>query len=248
MYRVVLAVSFLLSFALPVVAGPGLGMTGAELRLTADDDGRLEAGALVTDTAVTEYHGLQLDFALGDTGGGTKGTAALHAYMTPAEGQKYGLFASVTDFDGRSATYGALGAEGRFALSPETALELRGGLGVTHRTGFDFLFASADLSRDLTPSLTASAGLTLAEYDEAGFSAIGHEARLGLRYAPKGSRFGAFAELARDGLSGDSGAPAETVLRVGVTLSLGRTQTGGIETRPFRPVDPLRNLVRRGLF
>ncbi len=249
MFRPLAIAAVVLISAVPALAQSSLGLTGGELRLGYSDlDGASGFVSLKADVAVTEFHGLQGDLHLSDTVSGTIGTLAAHAYLTPHEGQKYGLFTFVGDVGGRSATYGGGGIEGLFALSPQTAVEARAGLGLTHRTGFDFLFAEIGLSHDIAPWLSVHTGIGLAEYDEAGFSAMAYQISAGIDYRPQGQPFGVFAELTHDRLTGQNAQPGQTEFRAGLSLSFGTTRRGGPETRSFTMPDPLDPLTRRGLF
>ncbi|MDU8941974.1 hypothetical protein [Ovoidimarina sediminis] len=233
----------------PALAQSSLGLTGAVLSFGQDDGtGAGAFGTVAGDFAITEHHGIQFDLGLEETRAGTIGTAGAHLYMTPQAGQKYGIFAAVGDMDGRSATYGLLGAEGIFAVAPRTALEVRGGVGVASQSSLDFLFVEGDLYHDLTDDLSVHGGLTLAEFDEIGLSATGYEARLGVTYKPEGQPWGVFAEVARDGLHGLTGDAPVTSVRVGVSFEFGNTRRGGPASRPFRAPDPVGSLLRRDMF
>ncbi len=232
-----------------VNAQSSLGVTGATLTFGYEDGAGI--GAFVSgnaDVAITEFHGIQFDLALEDTSSGTLGTAGVHLYMTPDTGQKYGVFAHLGDMDGRSATYGIVGTEGLFALGNAAAVEVRAGAGVASHSSLDFLFVEADVYADLSPDLTAHAGVTLSEFDEIDLNATGYEGRVGLTYKPSGQAWGVYAELAQDDLAGLAGSQAETTVRAGIVFELGNTRRGGPETRPFRRPDPIRPLVQRGLF
>ena len=142
----VLFTASLIALASQAIAQSSLGFSGAKLSVIHDDGANAGAsGTLALDFAITDFHGVQLELGLEETGAGTIGTAGGHLYVTPADGQKYGLFAVVGDADDRSATYGLLGAEGLFSMNPRTVLELRGGIGVASHSSLDFLFVEADL-------------------------------------------------------------------------------------------------------
>ena len=72
--------------------------------------------------------------------------------------------------------------------------------------------------------------------------------RVGFEYKRPGQPIGVFADVAVDGLSGDNGAASNTTFRGGLSIEFGTLRPGGPETRPFASPDPLRNLIRRGLF
>ncbi len=233
----------------PARAQSSLGVTGISARAMAEDsEGGLSFGDLTVDVAITEHHGFQGDLALVSTETGTEGRMAARLYMMPVAGHKYGLFAFAGDFDGRSAAYGGFGAEGILAMGERTALELRAGLGLANGTGLDFLFAEGALHRDLGRDLELGLSLSVADIDELDLQALSHAVGLSLAYRPDGQPWGAFAEVSRHGLSGRDGAPDETTFRTGLTLDLGTRRTGGPETRPYATPDPLRPVIRRGLF
>ncbi len=249
MFRSLVFAVAVLSSSNPAVSQSSLGLTGAELRFGYSDlEGASGFTDVAVDVAITEFHGLQGDIVLSDTISGTIRSLALHAYLTPTAGQKYGLFTYIGDVDGRSATYGGGGVEGLFALSPRTAIDGRAGLGLTHRSGFDFIFAEFGASHDFTPEFGATIGLQIAEFDEAAFSAMAYQGRVGISYRPDGQPFGVFADLTHDRLSGRDARPSQTSLRAGLSISLGNTRRGGPETRNFSTVEPLGALIRRDLF
>lgn len=245
----VLFTASLIALASQAIAQSSLGFSGAKLSVIHDDGANAGAsGTLALDFAITDFHGVQLELGLEETGAGTIGTSGGHLYVTPADGQKYGLFAVVGDADDRSATYGLLGAEGLFSMNPRTVLELRGGIGVASHSSLDFLFVEADLHHDLSSDVSFHGGLTLAEFDELGLSATGYELRAGVTYKPAGQPWGGVIEVARNGLHGFAGDTPGTSLRVGMTFELGNTRRAGPETRLFRTPDPVRPLMRQGLF
>ena len=156
-------------FAMPALAQSSLGITGAELSFGAvqDESGATRMdGRAVVDVAITDVHGFQGDLGFADTEAGGVGTVAAHLYMAPREGQKYGLFAQLSDVDGRSMTYGAIGAEGMLSITPETLVEGRAGIGAANDGGLDFMFASLGLAHSYSSALEISATLDLAEFDE----------------------------------------------------------------------------------
>ncbi|MEM9343798.1 MAG: hypothetical protein AAGA87_12200 [Pseudomonadota bacterium] len=245
------ALTLALALAAPAaLAQTDLGFTGVDLRFglsnSAGGSGREASGRI--DFAVTEYHGLQFDLSLEDTPSGVVGTAGAHFYMTPAQGQKYGLFATFGDANDRSASYGTIGGEALFSLSDRTAIELRAGAGLMTSSDLDFVFAEADLHYDIAPGMTLSGGLTVSDFHEATMNATGYEARIGLEYQPNDEPWGFYAQVARDDLSGLPGASPETTFRAGIMIELGNTRRGGTETRLFRRTDPLRPMINRGLF
>lgn len=239
---------FLTSLSFPAFAQSSLGITGVELSLGAVED---EAGDLrgdaraVVDVAITEVHGFQGDLSFSDTGTGGIGTVAAHLYMTPTAGQKYGLFAALSDVDGRSMIYGSLGAEGMLSLGAHTSIEGRAGMGWADADGLDYIFAGAALAHQLTPSVTLEGALDVADFDEAAFSATAYDLGLKATYSPEGSPWGAYVSVTQSGLSGHDDA---TRIGLGLTITLGTAGGTDPHTRLFRTPDPVGSLVRRGLW
>lgn len=234
---------FVLGLSVPAFAQSGLGVVGAHATLGAMD-GDAFVGAKI-DVAVTEFHGLQGDLHFADEPGGTFGILAGHAYMTPAPGQKYGLFATLGDVDGHSRSYGVTGVEGLFAVGNATSFELRTGLGASQPDGIDLIFAEAGIVQGVFPGLTVEAGLTVSEIDEIAMQTMLVEARLGAQYRPRDRALGGFAEIVHDDLAHHP-ATGRTELRVGLSLTLGRLGATAPKGRAFRTADPLRPLFRRG--
>ncbi len=236
------------SFSFPAFAQSSLGISGAELTfgMVEDESGdhRGQARAAV-NVAITEHHGFQGDLAYSDTGTGGIGTVAAHLYMTPKAGQKYGLFAALSDVDGRSMIYGSLGAEGMFSLGERTVLEGRAGMGWADADGLDYIFAGSSIAHQLMPSIELELSLDIADFDEAGFRATAYDASLELTYSPEGSPWGAYVSLAQSGLSGHGD---ETRIGLGLNVTLGTAGGTDPHTRLFRTPDPVAPLVRRGLW
>ena len=161
-------VAVFMSIPLPAFAQSSLGITGASFSLGASEDelgmSRVE-GAASVDVAITEYHGFQGDLRFSDTVSGGVGTVGGHLYMSPREGQKYGLYALLSDVDGRALTWGVFGAEGIIALNETTTLEFQGGLGAAD-DGLDFINASAAAAFEVTPALELELALDVADFDE----------------------------------------------------------------------------------
>lgn len=239
---------FLMSLSFPAFAQSSLGISGIELSLGAVED---EAGDFrgdaraVVDVAVTGVHGFQGDLAYSDTATGGVGTVAAHLYMTPKPGQKYGLFAALSDVDGRSMIYGSLGAEGMLSLGARTSIEGRAGMGWADADGMDYIFAGVALAHQLTPAITLEGSLDAADFDEAAFSATAYDLGLKATYSPVGSPWGAYVSVTQSGLSGHDDA---TRVGLGLTITLGSTGGTDPHTRPFRTPDPVASLVRRGLW
>lgn len=239
------------SFSLPAFAQSSLGITGAQFSLGAVED---EAGDYrgdargLADVAITEYHGFQGDLAFSDTATGGIGTVAAHLYMTPVEGQKYGLFAALSDVDGRSMIYGSLGAEGMLSLGERTSVEGRAGMGWADTDGLDYVFAGASVAHQLTPAVEFELSLDVADFDEAAFSATSYDVGLRASYSPEGSPWGTYVSVTQSGLTGADGGDSATRIGLGLSLTLGTTGGTDPHTRPFRTPDPLASLVRRGLW
>lgn len=238
----------LTSFSFPAFAQSSLGISGVELSFGAVEDEagdyRGEARAVV-DVAITGLHGFQGDLNFSDTGTGAIGTVATHLYMKPKPGQKYGLFAALSDVDGRSMIYGSLGAEGMLSLGERTSVEARAGMGWADADGLDYIFAGAALAHQLTPAVTLEGSLDVVDFDEAALSATAYDLGLKATYSPKGSPWGAYVSVTQSGLGGH-----DDVTRIGLGLTITLGTAGGTDphTRLFRTPDPVSPLVRRGLW
>lgn len=238
----------LTSFSFPAFAQSSLGITGLDLSLGVVEDEagdyRGDAHGAVT-VAITEYHGFQGDVAFSDTSTGIIGTVAAHLYMTPQLDQKYGLFAALSDVDGRSMLYGSLGVEGMLSLGQNTVVEGRAGMGWCDTGGLDYVFASLSAAHQLTSAVELELALDTADFDEAGFSATTYDLGLTARFSPESTPWGAYASVTQSGITGHGN---ETRIGFGLTLSLGATGGTDPHTRPFRTPDPVASLVRRGLW
>ena len=246
-----LLVACLVSISGSAFAQSSLGIIGAALSfgMTEDEAGSARMdGAVTVDVAITGVHGFQGDLRFADTGGGGIGALGAHVYMAPHEGQKYGLFARFSDVDGRSMMWGALGAEGMVSLAPATTLEVQGGLGAADVRGLDFIFGGATLAYALSPNFEVSAALDVADFDETAFRATSYEAGLRASYSPEGAPWGVYGSLTHSGLTGRDGAPGETRIGFGLTLTFGSSGGTDPKTRPFRSSDPVAPLLRRSLW
>ncbi|MEL6168475.1 MAG: hypothetical protein AAFR35_07265 [Pseudomonadota bacterium] len=234
----------------PVHAQSSLGIAGLDLRgFLSDAEGEAGAGlAGRIDVAVTAAHGFQGDFAYVDEGDGAIGRIAAHLYMAPEEAHKYGLFAFAGDVDGRSMFYGGVGAEGLIALGPRTVAEGRVGAGLADQNGLDYIFADAGVTHRLGPSMTVGLNAAFTDFDEVDFDALSTEVTARAEWSPRGRAMGLYAEIVTDDLSGPDGAAAETTLRAGLTLTLGRVAPGRPHSTLFATPDPVAPLVRRGLY
>ena len=235
----------------PVLAQSSLGITGASLQAgsTEDEKGQQNANfASSVDVRITGVHGLQGDLSFYETSGGTIGQLAGHLYMAPEPGQKYGLFFSFSDADGRSMAWANFGAEGMLAIGEDTVLEGRLGLGAADWNSLDYIFGGLSVAHGFSPELEIEAALEVADFDEASFRATAIETSLTLRYSPSGAPWGIYASAARSDLTGRNGGTASTRLGLGVSFNFGAAGGTDPSTRMFRKVDPLAPLVRRALW
>ena len=237
--------------AMPVMAQSSLGISGVQLSTgVVEDEGgttRVE-GRAVVDVAITDVHRFQSDLSFADTEAGGVGTIGAHIYMAPRQGQKYGLFAQLSDVDGRSLTYGSIGAEGMIALNTSTSLEASAGIGAATGGGLDYFFGSVGLVHAYSSAFEVSASLDLAEFDETSLRAISYDAGFKAAYSPEGAPWGIYASVNHSGLTGRDGEAGQTRIGLGLTLSLGNSGGTDPNTRPFRSVDPVAPLLRRNLW
>lgn len=238
-------------FAHGASAQSSLGIQGADLQFGASQD---EAGkvqldsSLRLDVAITDAHGLQGDVTFEDTDNGLIGGLGAHLYMTPVEHHKYGLFASLSDVDGRSMSWISLGAEAMIAAGEDLVFEGRAGIGFSDVQGLDYIFADGGFALALSDNLTVESHLTVAEFEEANFQAISYDTGTSLHYTASGSPWGAYASLNYSGLTGRDSRSGELRLGLGVSMSFGQIGGASPATRPFRIIDPVAPLVRRGLW
>ena len=137
------------SFSSSAFAQSSLGITGAEFTFgqVQDESGTAQTSVAATvDMAVTDYHGFQGDLRFSDTNFGALGSLGAHIYLAPRPGQKYGLFATISDVDGRAATWGAIGAEGQFSWDEDWVVGARAGLGAGDAAGLDFIFGGVSIA------------------------------------------------------------------------------------------------------
>ena len=204
-------------------------------------------GAASVDVAITEYHGFQGDLRFSDTLGGGIGTIGGHLYMAPREDRKYGLYALMSDVDGRALTWGVIGAEGIVSFTDTTTLEFQGGLGAAD-DGLDFIHASVAAAFEITPALELELAVDVADFDEAAFRATSYDLGLTARYSPEGAPWGLYASVNHAGFTGRDGQPEETSIGLGVTIHFGNVGGVNSRSRHFRSVDPVVPLLRRGLW
>jgi len=232
------------------MAQSSLGITGAEFALgvTEDEAGTAQFnGSAAVNVAITEAHGFQGDVRYDDTLAGGVGSIGGHLYMTPRQGQKYGLFGSISDVDDRALQYVSLGAEAQLSLNFDTTVEFQAGIGAATEGNLDYVFGSIALAHALSPAFEVEAALDVAEFDEVSLSTISYEAGVTATYSPEGAPWGLFASVTHSDLTsgGFSGAT-----RVGLGLSWTFGNSGGTDpsTRLFRSVDPVAPLLRRDLW
>ncbi|MEO1238900.1 MAG: hypothetical protein AAFW64_04405 [Pseudomonadota bacterium] len=232
-------------------AQSSLGVTGAELSFGgfSQTGGTTSFDAeIVLDVAVTEAHGLQGELAWIETNSGAVGRIGAHIYMTPIAGQKYGLFGVIGDVNGRELTYAVVGIEGMFEVSDDLALGGYVGAGVGSADGLDVIFAGFEGTYNVSDTLRLDGGVQITEYDELGLQAIGTEARLNLRYSPKGQPFAVTAGVVQDMLTGPDGAEAQTRGEIKLSWSLGSINGAEPVSRQLRTADPFLPLIRRGIY
>ena len=240
------AVALLTAVALPAQAETTLGVIGADLRLGFSNH-ELEGGYLggTVDVAITDHHGVQFDLQYEERSNGGIGRLGTAVYMTPREGQKYGLTLMLADKNDLSSTYGQIGAVGMFEIAQDINLEVRAAGGLSSDNDLDWITAGAGLHWQATKTTQFYGQYDIAEFDEQTFSAISNEVTFGLQTWLKNSPVSLFAEASHDWLNGSNAAEGETTLRAGVSISLGRS---GNNQPSFHVSDPMRQILRRGLY
>jgi hypothetical protein len=237
--------------AVPAVAQSSLGISGAHVTTgVVEDEGgttRVE-GRAVVDVAITDVHKFQSDLSFADTEAGGVGSLGAHLYMAPRNGQKYGFFAQLSDVDGRSLTYGTIGAEGMIALNANTSLEASAGIGAATGGGLDYFYGSVGLAHAYSNAFDVSATLDLAEFDETSLRAISYDAGFKAAYSPEGAPWGVYASVNHSGLTGRDGEAGQTRIGLGLSVTFGASGGADPETRAFRSVDPVAPLLRRNLW
>ena len=232
-------------------AETSLGLSGASLSFgyTQDEDGvwQVDIAGAVMDVAVTSVHGVQGGLRFVETQNGGIGAIDAHLYMQPDTQHKFGVFATLSDVDGRALRWGTLGVEGMLALGDNTIGEARAGIGYSD-DGLDFVFAGAGLAHALTDNVTIEGHINLTDYDEPGLHALSYEVTARASYALGGSSWSVFGEATGSGFSGPDELASETRMGLGITLDLGRA--GGVDagSRLFETYDPVEPLIRRGLW
>ncbi|NCU19960.1 hypothetical protein EOM89_04300, partial [Candidatus Falkowbacteria bacterium] len=176
--------------------------------------------------------------------GGMLGQIDSHLYLMPGDQNKYGLFLSLADVDGREATIGMAGVEGIFAITETTRIEARGGIGYARPGSIDFIAASLGVDHDLGPRDTLFATLSVSEFDEVSLRGQGYDAEIGWRHALASHPVELTAAVGVSGMSGRDDLPSETRVSLGLTWRFGaepgRSRTTATQAfRPVRPFDPL---------
>lgn len=236
--------------ALPATAqtftDSGLGIIGADLRLGFSNQA-LEGGYVggTVDVAITDYHGAQFDLQYEERDNGGIGRIGTTLYMTPREGQKYGLSLMMADKNDTSSTYGQISAVGMFAVGEDLNFEVRAGGGLSADNDLDWISVGAGMHWQASTNTRIYGHYDLAEFDEETFSALAHEVTFGVKTNIKNTPASLFAEASRDWLSGSNAADADTTIRAGISISLGRS---GNSQPSFRVSDPMRQILRRGLY
>lgn len=246
----VVCICLALVASMPAFAQSGLGISSASVGSGfAEDESGTQRFAFASslDVMVTPYHGLQGDLAFTDTQAGTVGSLVGHGYLTTNFDRKYGLFASLSDLDGRSLSWVTVGAEAMYDLNPATTIEGRLGLGVADSQSMDFIFGGASAYFDFGSELQLEISLNVADFDESYFRATSVETEVVARYAPKRSFCTLFAGLRSSKHFGRDGSDANIGTVFGATIELGNRAGVRPMARSFRDYDPMLQLVRRGL-
>ncbi|KIN64503.1 hypothetical protein Z946_3395 [Sulfitobacter noctilucicola] len=245
-----IAVTLFSLAALPATAqtvtDSGLGIIGADLRLGFSNQ-EIEGGYVggTVDVAITHYHGAQFDLQYEERSTGGIGRIGTTLYMTPRVGQKYGLSLMMADKNDVSSTYGQISAVGMFTAAEDFNIELRAGGGLSADNDLDWITAGIGAHWSAGANTQIYGHYDIAEFDEETFGAYGHEVTFGIKTAIKGTPATVFAEATRDWLSGANSADGDTTLRAGISIALGRT---GNNQPSFRISDPMRQILRRGLY
>ena len=247
MFRSSLLISAILSLAaLPALADSGLGIIGADLRLGTSNqnvEGGFVEGTL--DVAITPYHGAQFDLQYEERSNGGIGRLGTVLYMTPREGQKYGLTLMLADKNDASSTYGMIGAAAMFRVAPDWNIELRAGGGLSADNDLDWISSGAGLHWQAFENTRFYSHYDVTEFDEQNFGAMAHEVTFGVQTRLSDSPVSLYAEASHDWLNGRNAADGETTFRAGVSIALGRT---GNDQPSFRVSDPMRQILRRGVY
>ncbi len=248
----VLVFSAILALLGSPAAADSLGFRFADVTAGAvtDSDAVLGQADVTADFAITDAHGLQLDLGVVRYANEYLGHIDAHLYMMPTEAAKYGLFFSLADMNGREATIATIGIEGMFAISDNTEIHGRAGLGMAWPGNMDFITLTLGANHAIGDQVAVFGDVTVTEVDEAALRAVATTARLGISYQPEGRPWAFSAAVLRDGLTGRDAAQFETRAELGFTWHLG---AGGgakrsLATRAFASPQPFDPLLRRGRF
>ncbi|MBI1418031.1 MAG: hypothetical protein GC146_12485 [Limimaricola sp.] len=244
MIRSSLVIALFAFAAAPALAQSSLGVAGADVGLSYGEASQSFTGSV--DVALTAYHGLQLDVGYLWSANASRGTLAGHIYMTPQAGQKYGLFLSLTDLDGRADRYVLFGAEGLLDIGPRSVLGLAGGIGGSTFATYDTVYVTAELRHAFSDDTWLSSALTLAAWDEYHFHATTADLNIDLHHRLTGN-VDVFAGLSVGGLMGPDAAPTQSDVHVGLRMVLGRTPLTPAIPQMFGHADPYAQLIDRGL-
>lgn len=232
--------------ALPATAQNMLGIIGGELKLGYSDqsiEGGFVAGTV--DVAITDVHGAQFDLQYEERSNGGIGRLNTVLYMNPREGQKYGLTLMLADKNDVSSTYGQVGVAAMFTVADGVNLEARAGAGLSADNDLDWITIGGGAHWQATGNTRLYGHYDITEFDEETFGAIAHEVTFGVQTRISDSPVSLFAEASRDWLNGRNAADGNTTIRAGVSIALGRT---GNDQPSFRVSDPMRQILRRGLY
>jgi hypothetical protein len=231
-------------------SGIGVNFAEAEAGTSRTDAASRGTLRLTTDVLITRAHGLQLDFGLEEDPSGTIGRIDGHLYMIPQPNQKFGLFFSVTDVDGREATVAQVGIAGMLEFAPGTVLSGHASLGMVRPQKVDFVAVSARVSHALSDGLSVFAEIGGAEFEEEFLHVVTRQTRAGLIWEPKGRPLAATLSLARSDLAGRDGRPGETRVEFAVTYRFGAK--GGarrpLRERPFLAPQSAVPMIAAGIF
>lgn len=234
--------------ALPAWADSFLGLGAAEAQINwqAGDDvaPALGSGTLALVYQITPHHSFQIDGSIDGTPESWRGVLAGHLSLSPQSDRKYGLFVRYSDANNAAAWAFDLGAELLYEPLPGLTAELRAGVGLTRPGDLDYIFAGLNLNAQLTDAFAVEFGYDVQQFDEAGFQAIGQQARLGLALNPARGPVTVVLGVQSDWLTGDG---ASTINGAFVETRIALRMRGSTTTRPFALRDPLAGLRRRGL-
>lgn len=253
MRRSVAAFALFFLAAQPALAQSSLGFRTGDVSIAtishSAKDGSVSSEVVRVrgDFAITGYHGAQFDLDYANAGSASIGTLAAHLYMTPRKGQKYGLFASIGDYDSISSTVAQLGAEGMFAVGDAYLLETRAGIGVRDPKSMDYIFAGLGLSRPAGRAGRLTLAVDVADLEETGFATSIVDGRITYEHFLQGTPASLSVTLGAVTLDGSGAGRGGAYVGLGLRIRLGR---GGTDpaTRLFDRTAPITMLHRIGVF